>query len=106
IASQPQAAAWIVKEASERIPGVIAAMDIDVAAARPDSGAVLHLDPVQVVGRRCASSSKIIAYEPDARVCVRCERVYFKENVPTECACGANLEHLRPHAMREAPAAS
>ena len=54
------------------------------------------LDAVQVVGKRCAATDRIIAYEPDARVCPRCERVYYKASVPDACVCGAPLAHLRP----------
>jgi hypothetical protein len=53
------------------------------------------LEPPQVVGRHCAESGKVIAYEPDARVCVRCERVFHRTSMPDVCACGASLEHLR-----------
>jgi hypothetical protein len=51
--------------------------------------------PLQLVGKRCAESDKIIAYEPDARVCTRCERVYHKTKVPKTCECGADIGHLR-----------
>jgi hypothetical protein len=95
--TQPQAAAWIVKEARERIPAVVAELE---SSTLPDplasAGVVVELEPTQVVGRHCADSGKVIAYEPDARVCVRCERVYHKSSVPETCACGASLVHLRP----------
>ena len=60
------------------------------------AGEVIVLDPIQVVGKHCAASGKVIAYEPDARVCSRCERVYHKAHVPETCACGQSLENLRP----------
>jgi hypothetical protein len=95
--SQSQAAAWIVKEGRARIPKCV-----DVSAegkkqlpeANPNDD-VLLLDDLQVVGRKCADSGKAIAYEPDARVCKRCERVYHKNSVPKKCACGASLAELR-----------
>jgi hypothetical protein len=94
--SQPQAAAWIVKEARERIPSVT---DVPVDASLPEplasAGAVLALDPPQVVGKHCASSGKVIAYEPDARLCPRCERVYHRTSVPDTCECGASLADVR-----------
>jgi hypothetical protein len=94
--TQPQAAAWIVKEARERIPAVVAELE---SSTLPDplasAGAVLALEPPQVVGRRCADTGKIIAYEPDARVCVRCERVFHRSSVPETCPCGASLAHLQ-----------
>jgi hypothetical protein len=94
--THPQAGAWIVKEARERIPGVV---DVPEDAALPeprsDAGEVLPLEPPQVVGRHCAASGKIIAYEPDARVCPRCDRVYHKAHVPETCPCGASLVALQ-----------
>lgn len=93
----PQAAAWIVKEARARIPAVV---DVPADATLPEplasAGAALPLEPPQVVGRHCADSGKVIAYEPDARVCRRCERVYHRAHVPETCACGAPLGELRP----------
>ena len=82
--AQPQAAAWIVREARERVPAVVSRAG-GRAAARPAAtppGEVLPLEPPQVVGKHCAASGKVIAYEPDARVCPRCERVYHKATVP------------------------
>lgn len=94
--SHPQAAAWIVKEARERIPAVV---DVPEDATLPEplasAGTLMQLEPPQVVGRHCAASGKVIAYEPDARVCVRCERVYHKAGVPDVCECGASLAELQ-----------
>ena len=96
-ATHPQAAAWIVKEARERVPAVVdVPADATVPAPRANTGESLSLEPVQVVGMRCAASGEIISYEPDARVCRRCERVYVKTQVPETCACGASLSDLRP----------
>jgi hypothetical protein len=33
----------------------------------------------------------IIAFEPDARVCPRCERIYHRDHVPDTCACGGAM---------------
>ena len=96
--SQPQAAAWLLKEARARVPAVVDVSDEavrDLPAARDDAGESIALDPLQVVGKRCADSGEIIAYEPDARVCRRCERVYHKAHVPAACACGASLASLQ-----------
>lgn len=96
VTSHPQAAAWIVKEARERIPGVVdVPAEATLPEARPRPGEALSLEPPQVVGRRCAASGQAIAYEPDARVCARCDRVYHKAHVPDVCACGASLVELR-----------
>ena len=97
--SHPQAAAWIVKEARERVPAVV---DVPEDATLPDprasAGETLPLEPPQVVGKHCAASGKVIAYEPDARVCPRCERVFHKASVPAKCDCGASLEELQAQA--------
>jgi hypothetical protein len=98
--SQPQAAAWIVREARDRIPAVVDVPDdATLPEARASAGEALKLEPTQVVGRRCAATGKVIAYEPDARVCPRCERVYYKANVPDTCDCGGALAELRSHAQ-------
>jgi hypothetical protein len=94
--SQPQAATWIVREARARVPAVVnVPEDSTLPEPRVDSGQSLPLDPPQVVGRHCAASGKAISYEPDARVCPRCERVYHRAHVPEACACGASLADLR-----------
>jgi len=99
LASQPQAAAWIVKEARDRVPGVVRVPeDATLPAPQASAGETLPLEPPQVVGRHCAASGKVIAYDPDARVCPRCERVYHKAQVPEACECGASLESLRAQA--------
>jgi hypothetical protein len=95
--SQSQAAAWIVKEAKARIPKMVE-MTGEGTAEIPDpqpSTDIMLLDDLQVVGRKDAVTGKAIAYEPDARVCKRCERVYYKKSVPKKCACGAMLTDLR-----------
>ncbi len=92
------AAAWILAETQERVPK---AVDMPKEAieklspAPPNEGQLIGLPPTQVVGKRCAKSGVLIGYEPDARVCPRCERVYHKASVPPKCKCGENLRHLR-----------
>jgi hypothetical protein len=95
--THPLAIAWIVKEGRDRIPDSVDVPEeaLGIPAARATDGEMLVMDAVQVVGKRCASSDRIIAYEPDARVCPRCERVYYRESVPETCACGASLAGLR-----------
>jgi hypothetical protein len=92
LAAQAQAAAWIVREARDRVPSVVQVPD-DAPLPAPSAiaGQSLPLDPPQVVGKHCAASGKVIAYEPDARVCPRCERVYHKASVPAACECGGAL---------------
>lgn len=100
VKSQPQAAAWILKEADDRLGEAEGIVDVsenardEIPSPVDDKTDVVKMDPLQVVGKRCAASGKTIAYEPDARVCTRCERVYHKSSVPKKCACGASLAHL------------
>jgi hypothetical protein len=105
LASHAQAAAWIVKEARERIPSVVdVPEDATLPETRASAGETLPLEPPQVVGKHCAASNKVIAYEPDARVCPRCERVYHKSSVPEACECGASLADLRAKTAETTPA--
>jgi hypothetical protein len=99
----PAAIGWIVKEARGRIP-----LSVDVPdeahglpVAQLGDGELLTMDAIQVVGQRCAESDRVIAYEPDARVCTRCERIYYRTAVPDACACGASLEALKGGAKAE-----
>ncbi len=89
LATHPQAGAWIVKEGRDRVPD---AVDVPGDATLPipatDAGTPLALDAPQVVGKHCAASGKVISFEPDARLCPRCERVYHKDAMPSACACG------------------
>jgi hypothetical protein len=98
------AIAWIVREALARIPKRVADDDETrnlSGKASEHAGQKLLLEPVQVVGRRCAATSKTISYEPDARVCERCERVYLKTDVPKKCKCGNGLAARGADAERE-----
>lgn len=102
--SNPEALAWIIKEAEARIPKKVKVPDSVLEAlprAHLHAGTRIELEPLQVVGRRCAASDKAISYEPDARVCEQCERVYFKRNVPKKCKCGAKLDALRTSVQLE-----
>lgn len=95
----PEAVAWIVKEALDRVPRRVDIEDglLDrLPEAHEHAGQRVDLEPLQVVGKRCAITNKTISYEPDARVCPRCERVYEKKAVPKKCKCGNSLVHLRP----------
>jgi hypothetical protein len=104
IASHPEAVARIVEESRRRIrkrvdieKGVLKQMP----TAHEFAGQRLELEPLQVVGRKCAASGKLISYEPDARVCPLCERVYFKRSVPNKCKCGNDIHALRPATIEE-----
>lgn len=98
VKSHAEAVGWIVKEALDRIPKVVDIKDDileKLPAASPHAGLKVDLEPLQVVGKKDALSGKLISYEPDARICERCERVYYKRSVPKKCKCGASLLHIR-----------
>jgi hypothetical protein len=101
--SHPQACAWILKEARDRIPKLVEVPDQPrgIPKASATEGQSILLDPVQVVGRRCMASGESLLYEPDSRICPKCERVYHKEHVPDECACGASLAGMRPGSSKD-----
>jgi hypothetical protein len=93
-----EAIGWILKESLDRVPKVVDISDnvIDeLPGAGTHAGTKIDLEPLQVVGKKDAIAGKTISYEPDARVCVRCERVYAKSSVPKKCKCGASLLALR-----------
>ena len=99
VGSHPEAVARIIEEGRRRIKkrvdiekGVLKQMP----AAHEHAGQRLELEPLQVVGKKCAASGRTISYEPDARVCVLCERVYYKRSVPNKCKCGNDISALRP----------
>lgn len=98
VKAHPEAVGWIVREALDRIPKRVDIPEETIQklpAAGEHAGQKLNLEPLQVVGKRCAATGKTISYEPDGRVCPRCERVYAKRSVPKKCKCGNSLEHLR-----------
>ena len=95
--TSPQAVAWIVSQARERVPDAVELSETEsgtIGDAAKKAGEWAEPPPLQVVGKRCAKTDKIIAYEPDARVCPRCERVYHRSHVPKVCVCGNSLAHL------------
>jgi hypothetical protein len=97
----PGALAWVVKEARARIPDKVEIDEDDIGAIGSASklvGEDKPAPPLQLVGKKCAKSQKTIAYEPDARVCPRCEIIYHRQHVPKTCVCGNNLSALREKA--------
>jgi hypothetical protein len=102
--SHAEAAGWILKEALDRVPKVVDIRDdvLDkLPGANPHAGMKVELEPLQVVGKRDALTNKTISYEPDAKVCTRCERVYYKRTVPKKCKCGASLLELRASVVQD-----
>lgn len=107
--TSPQAVAWIVSECRLRVPGALELSREEqdaVGDAHKHGGEWVEPPPLQVVGKRCAESDKVIAYEPDARTCPRCERVYHKTKVPKTCGCGADLSALREKKAAKDPKAA
>jgi hypothetical protein len=98
----PDALGWVLREAQNRAGDRVELADDAIAAiGKPskDAGEIIPAPPLQVVGQRCAESDTIISYEPDARVCPKCERVYHKEHVPKRCvSCDASLADLQDEA--------
>jgi hypothetical protein len=102
VKAHPEAVGYLVKEALDRIPRRVDISDEvleKLPQAQEQAGQRLDLEPLQVVGKKCAVTGKTISYEPDARVCPRCERVYLKASVPKKCKCGNSLVHLRPKSI-------
>jgi hypothetical protein len=94
VRSHAEAVGWIVREALDRVPKLVDIPDEvleRLPGANPHAGMQVDLEPLQVVGKRDALTDKMISYEPDAKVCARCERVYFKKSVPKKCKCGASF---------------
>jgi len=94
----PAAVARILSEAKARASKAVELTKGEEKAIGPSSnnaGEWAEPPPLQVVGQHCAVSGKVIAYEPDARVCTRCELVFHKNHVPKHCECGNSLDDLR-----------
>ncbi len=88
IPMQPEACAWIIVEATRRVPDAVdVKRDAVDKLPKPEDtqGEKVAPMPVQIAGRRCAKSGKAIAFERDARVCPNCGQVYHREQVPAEC---------------------
>ncbi len=95
LGANPQAAAWALKEAAERVPDIVD-VDATVTEKLPEpstaDGRLRDVVGDQVAGGRCANSGKAVGMEEDARLCGRCGQVYHKDSVPEQCVtCGAEL---------------
>ncbi|MCS6900321.1 MAG: hypothetical protein RMJ98_06100 [Myxococcales bacterium] len=88
LSSQPQAAAWIVREAQARIPSILSLDPTErerIPKMDEQAGEHRKITDIQIAGRRCRATDRVISYEPDARLCPRCGEIYLKDNVPGEC---------------------
>jgi hypothetical protein len=95
IKGQPKAVAWILSEATLRVPD---AMDVrrSVVDGLPEpkdsDGELLTIDALQVAGRHCKECGKAISFERDARLCPTCTEIYHQEHVPKKCGtCGKDI---------------
>ena len=88
IDAQPHAVAWALSEATRRLPDIVDVKRQELKRLPkpdPESGTSMLVKGIQVAGRRCAASDKLISFERDARVCPNCCEVYQREQVPEEC---------------------
>lgn len=88
LAAQPKAVAWILAEATKRVPEVMNVKQSELKSLpepKDLDGELVPLEGVQVAGRHCAASNKTIAFERDARLCPNCAQVYIKDEVPRKC---------------------
>jgi hypothetical protein len=92
--AQPQAFSRALAEAKRRRPDKMQDVHVPEGLTVPldDAvGQVVALDPPQVAGKRCRASDQLIAFERDARLCVRCGEVYHKDGAPAACVtCSAS----------------
>lgn len=93
--THPLAAAWILKEAVERVPD---AMDVKGSESdglpepKDGDGELVLVENLQIAGRHCAESDTAISFERDARLCPTCAQVYHRDHTPKKCVtCGDEL---------------
>lgn len=89
------AVAWILSEGARRMPDIMKAKRSDIQAlpeVNDKQGELVTVEALQVAGRHCAASDKVISFERDARLCPTCAQVYHKDHVPKTCVtCSAEL---------------
>jgi hypothetical protein len=88
LAAQRVAAAWVLREAARRVPDVLdvkqSVVD-ELPLPKEDDGERVAVEVLQITGRRCAATDKVITFEREARVCPTCAQVYHKDSVPKVC---------------------
>jgi hypothetical protein len=94
-AAHPLAVAWIIAEGTRRLPKL---MNLKPSAVdglpKPSEGdaPLTRVEDVQVAGRACANTGRVVSYEGDARLCKNCGALYHRESVPKTCSvCSAPL---------------
>lgn len=95
ISTVPAAGAWVMKEATDRIPKRLKVAQAEgdaLGQASADDGEMLVVEAQQITGRACRASEKVITFERDARFCPRCSEIYHKDSVPDVClTCEGDL---------------
>ncbi|HET9958522.1 MAG TPA: hypothetical protein VFQ61_28705 [Polyangiaceae bacterium] len=90
-----RAAAWIVSEAGQRVPDVVALSRAEIERlpqTKDSDGELVNIEDVQVAGRHCKATGKPISFEREARLCPTCGEAYLKDHVPKKClTCNAEL---------------
>lgn len=86
--------ARLLAEGVSRLPSVftIDRSALGLPEPKDADGELLPIEGVQIAGRHCAASGKVIAFERDARVCPGCAQLYLERHVPELCVtCGERL---------------
>jgi len=89
LAAHAAAAARIIAEASQRIPGRV---EISPRAherlprLEDAQGEQVPAARLQLAGQKCAASGVTITFETDARLCENCAALYHKAHVPAACS--------------------
>lgn len=89
LAAHARAAARIIAEASQRLPGRV---DISPKAherlprLEDAAGETVPAARLQLAGQKCAASAVTITFETDARLCENCAALYHKSHVPAACS--------------------
>jgi hypothetical protein len=95
LVAHPVAVSWILSEGVRRVPDTMDVKRTELAKLPEPTdkdGEVLVIDALQLAGRHCAASKKVISFERDARLCRNCSQVYHKDHVPQTCVtCHANV---------------
>jgi len=99
VADNEQAVSRVVAEALTRIADRVELDEERIADLGAADGVVegrgekLNVEPPQVTGMECRSSSQPLTFEKDVRLCARCGVPYHKTGVPSRCVeCGRRLK--------------
>jgi F0F1-type ATP synthase assembly protein I len=88
VGANPLGAAWVLREAEQRIAKRLQAEKAERQAlvdTKSNDGERMEVEPLQVTGRLCRASERVLTFERDARFCLRCGEVYHQEELPERC---------------------